>query len=312
MVTPKDVEEIHSKLTEDQWKQFVYYVSKDHLHELKELARKKCKVRFVRVMRRLINKFLRDLENNNKCKRVETINLLMQANKTLKNVYKHTNNYEIVDACILLRSTFENVIIGMMINESDNVYNEFIDLSIDDTNRKYTKPQKLRNDFRRVLRKLDGDYFVDISNKNLKDMLDEFYDKLCSFAHSTLIVNAMIEIEKDDDLDIYVVFLKQYAYFVEYLLYLCLKKLCNCKSDSVDIMYAIVGCYILISDIPKEKMTQEKADKLKVLLHEEFNKEYFEKNKWDVDFLIDESKKLQKDLYNNPLGFVEILEKIVK
>ena len=45
----------------------------------------------------------------------------------------------------------------------------------------------------------------------------------------------MIEIEKDDDLDIYVVALKQNAYFVEMILYLCLKYSCEFKKDPIDI-----------------------------------------------------------------------------
>ena len=201
---------------------------------------------------------------------------------------------------------------GMMINENEETYKEFINLSIDDTTRILTKPQKLRNDFRKVLRKLDGDLFVEMSNKNLKDLLDEFYDKMCLFTHSTILVNAMIEIEKDDDLDIYVVALKQNTYFVEMLLYLCLKYLCNYKKDPIDITYVVLGWYVLISDVPKEKVTLEKMKKLNKLLYADFNKEYLEKNKENVVFLTEEAKKLQDDIQRNPTGFVELLTTLVK
>ena len=217
-----------------------------------------------------------------------------------------------MDANSLLRSAFENLIMGMMINESEDTYKEFINLSIDDTTRKLTKPQKLRNDFRKVLRKLDGDLFVEMSNKNLKDLLDEFYDKMCLFTHSTIVVNAMIEIEKDDDLDIYVIALKQNAYFVEMLLYLCLKYLCNYDKDPIDITYVVLGWYVLISDVPKEKVTPEKMEKLNKLLYADFNKEYLEKNKENIDFLTEEAKKLQEDIQKNPTGFVELLTSLVK
>ena len=86
MITEEDIKKIQSELTEEQWKQFVYFLSKDKLLELKELARKKCKSKFVLIMRRYISKFLTNLENNS-FKRVETINLLCQTKKTLKNVY---------------------------------------------------------------------------------------------------------------------------------------------------------------------------------------------------------------------------------
>lgn len=311
-LTEEAIEKIKAELTDDQIMQLVYLLQKDKLVELKELAREKCKTKFVMVMRRYINKFFKDLENNKEFKRPETINLLNQTRKTLKNVRKFNNSKEVVDANSLLRSAFENLIMGMMINESENTYKEFINLSIDDTTRQYTKPQKLRNDFRKVLRKLDGDLFIEMSNRNLKDMLDEFYDKMCLFTHSSIVVNAMIEIEKDDDLDIYFIALKQNTYFVEMLLYLCLKYLCNYKKDPIDITYIVLGWYVLISDVPKEKVTPEKMEKLNKLLYADFNKEYLEKNKENVDFLIEEANKLQEDIQKNPTGFVELLTKLVK
>lgn len=311
-LTEEAIEKIKSELTDDQIMQLVYLLQKDKLVELKELARKKCKTKFVNVMRRYVNKFFKDLENDKEFKRPETVNLLNQTRKTLKNVYKFIKNKEVVDANSLLRSAFENLIMGMMINESEDTYKEFINLSIDDTTRKLTKPQKLRNDFRKVLRKLDGDLFIDMNSRDLKDFLDEFYDKMCLFTHSTILVNAMIEIEKDDDLDIYVVALKQNTYFVELLLYLCLKYLCNYKKDPIDITYLLLGWYVLISDVPKEKFTPEKMEKLNKLLYADFNKEYLEKNKENVDFLTEEANKLQEDIQKNPTGFVELLTKLVK
>ena len=312
MITEEDLKKLQSELTEDQIRQLLYLLQKDKLVELKELARKKCKTKFVNVMRRYINKFFIELENDKEFKRPETINLLNQTRKTLKNVHKFIKNKEVVDANSLLRSAFENLIMSMMINKNEETYKEFINLSIDDTTRKLTKPQKLRNDFRKVLRKLDGDLFIEMSNKNLKELLDEFYDKMCLFTHSTILVNAMIEIEKDDDLDIYVVALKQNTYFVEMLLYLCLKYLCNYKKDPIDITYVVLGWYVLINDVPKEKVTPEKMKKLNKLLYADFNKEYLEKNKENVDFLTEEAKKLQDDIQRNPAGFVELLTTLVK
>ena len=312
MITEEDIKKIQSELTEEQFKKLVYFCSKDRLLELKELARKKCKTKFVSVMRKYINKFLKQLDNNEIIKRKETINLLTQTRNTLKNVYKFINSKDIVDANCLLRSAFENLIMGMMINESENTYKEFINLSIDDTTRKYTKPQKLRNGFRKVLRKLDGDFFIDMNNRNLKDMLDESYDKMCLFTHSTILVNAMVEIEKDNDLDLYIIGLKQSAYFIEILLYLCLKYLCNYDKDPIDITYVLLGWFVIISDVPKEQITPEKMEKINKLLYADYNKDYLNKNKDNVDFLTNELKKLQEDIEKNPVGFIELLEKLVK
>ena len=312
MITEEDIKRIQSELTEEQFQKLIYFCSKDRVLELKELARKKCKTKFVSVMRKYINKFLKELDNNEIIERKETINLLTQTRNTLKNVYKFINSKDIVDANCLLRSAFENLIMGMMINESENTYKEFINLSIDDTTRKYTKPQKLRNDFRKVLRKLDGDFFIDMNNRNLKDMLDESYDKMCLFTHSTILVNAMVEIEKDNDLDLYIIGLKQNAYLIEILLYLCLKYLCNYAKDPIDITYVLLGWFVIISDVPKEQITPEKMEKLNKLLYADYNKDYLNKNKDNVDFLTNESKKLQEDIEKNPVGFIELLEKLVK
>ena len=61
MVTEEDVKKIQSELTDEQIRQLLYLLQKDKLVELKELARKKCKTKFVNVMRRYINKFFKGL-----------------------------------------------------------------------------------------------------------------------------------------------------------------------------------------------------------------------------------------------------------
>lgn len=53
-------------------------------------------------------------------------------------------------------------------------------------------------------------------------------------------------------------------------------------------------------------------EKLKKLLYADLNKEYFEKNKENVDFLTEEAKKLQDDIQKNLTGFVELLIALVK
>ena len=309
MITKEDVLKIQEELTEEQMKQLVYYISKDHLLELRDLAREKVKYKFIAKMRWYITRFINELSVDNV--KNESINLFKQTRKTLNSVYKLIDNNDVVDANSLLRLAFELLIMAMMINESIEVYNEFIDLSIDDSTRNYTKPQKLRNNFRKVLKKLDGDYFVELSNRNLKDMLDDFYDKLCMFTHGSLIMNAIIEMEKDDSLNVFVIALKQNTYFVEFLLYLCLKYLRNYKKEPLDLTYAVIGMYILISDVPKDKYSPEKLEKFYSVLYKDKNKKYFNKYNEDVNYLINESQKLREDVLNNPLGIIEILEKII-
>ena len=49
LITEEDIKKIQSELTEEQFQKLVYFCSKDRLLELKELARKKCKTKFVNV-----------------------------------------------------------------------------------------------------------------------------------------------------------------------------------------------------------------------------------------------------------------------
>ena len=68
-LTEEEIKKIQSELTDDQIMQLVYLLQKDKLVELKELARKKCKTKFIMVMRKYISKFFKDLENNKEFKR---------------------------------------------------------------------------------------------------------------------------------------------------------------------------------------------------------------------------------------------------
>lgn len=309
MIDEKYIEKIENELTEEQFNKLIYYLSKDKLMELKELTRKKVKNRFVIKMRKYIKKYLL-LEKENV--RPESINLFIQAQKTIQNVHKFIKKEEIVDANVLLRSAFENIVMGTMISIDSNVYNEFIDLSINDKTRFYTKPQTLRNNFRKVLKKIDGNFFNEIGGRKLRNLLNEFYNGLCSYTHSTLIISAMIEIEKDNDLDLYILFTKQNAYFVELLLYLCLNHLMNVKDNPIDMLYVVLGWYILLLDFPKEKISSDKINKIYKLLYIDVNKEYCDKSKGNIKSLEEEIEEVKKEIESNPLGIIKILEEVIK
>lgn len=311
MITEKDIENIKDELGEEKFNEFINLLTKDKISELKEIARNKVKSKFVRVLRTYNSKYIKNLYFNKDVKK-ETINLLNQTNMSLKNVHKLIKNNSIVDANTILRSCFENLIMGMMIFYDENVYKEFINLSIDDKTRAFTKPQKLRNDFRKVLRVIDKDFFSDFSNRQLKDMLDEFYDKLCFFTHSTLIVNAMVELSKENHTSLYVLALKQNAYFVELLLYFCLKYLNNSTDEPIDVTYIIIGWFIIMTDINKEDVTNESIDMIKELLYININVDYLDKNKNIVELATDELKQLKELIDSNPIGVINVLKEIVK
>ena len=201
---------------------------------------------------------------------------------------------------------------GMMIHECENVYNEFINLSIDDQTRKYTKPQYLRNQFRKVLRKIDNKLLDDMSSKKIKDLLDEFYDKLCLFTHSTLIVNATVELSKKDNIDMYIFALKQNVYFVEILLYLCLQHLSETVDNQINSIYIIIGWFIILMDINKEEIDVEHINKLKELMYIELNADYINGNVDEIEKLKGELLEIKEEIELNPVDLLKIIYEIIE
>lgn len=300
---------VNKNITNDECWKYLYYLT--NFEESKKDMLKQVNKNFIKVMRNSIKNNLLKLNKNANLKR-ETINLLTQSNSTLKNVHYLVKQKSIVDANTLLRSSFENLIMAMMINRDENVYNEFIDLSINDQTRCNTKPQTLRNNFRKVLKDLNYDIFNEISNTKLKIMLDEFYDKLCLFTHSTLIVNAIVELKKDESLSICIFAIKQNAYFLELLIYLCLKYLNNSNEEMIDASYIVLGYILLLSDVSKQELNQESFDRINSLLYSDINNKYFEKNKSEIEMLNKEIQELKKDIESNPWVIIDFLSKTMK
>lgn len=131
------------------------------------------------------------LENKKRTKHHETISLLKQAHKTLINVDYNLKSYNLVDANTLLRSSFEYIMMAMMIQFDENVYNEFTTLGIE---RDKTRICEIIDKFRTHMNEICEPAFKDLNRKEKLSMLTELYDKMCNFTHSTLIVSTVIEI----------------------------------------------------------------------------------------------------------------------
>lgn len=227
---------------------------------------------------------------------------------TIKNVQKLIRNNSLVDSNTLIRYAFENLIMEIMIYLDSNVYEEFKKLGLKDEERIFTKQQKLRNLFKTKLKLINNDMFGDMSNRQIQKLLDEYYDKLCLFTHSTLVVNEMVEVTLNSDEDLFLIIAKQNMYFLEVLLNWCLKYITNDNSNSIGYGYMFVWWYILISDINREKYTKEYLSRYNGLLYEDISKDYIEQSNNDVKLLQEEMKKLDKVIKENPIAVVEFLE----
>lgn len=294
---------------EEKLYKLIEFMTKDRLAELKEIIRKRCKTKCITPLRRNTSKNIKKLyilNDNNLPK--ESINLINQSYMTIKNVQKLIKGSSLVDSNTLIRSAFENLIMGMMIYLDSNVYEEFKKLGLKDNERVYTKQQKLRNLFKVKLKIIDKDMYGDMSNRQIQKLLDEYYDKLCLFTHSTLIVNAMVEGTLNNDDDLFLIIAKQNMYFIEILLNCCLKYITKDTSDLIRYDYMFVGWYILIFDINREKYTKEYLSKYSGLMYEEINKDYLNKSIRDMKLLKEEMQKLEMIIKENPFAVIEFLE----
>lgn len=298
---------------EEKLYKLLEFLTKDRLTELKEIFRNLCKSRYIVPLRKNTSKNIKKLYSiDDKKLPKESCNLLNQSYMTIKNVRKLVRNNSLVDSNTLIRSAFENLVMGMMIYLDSNVYEEFKKMGLRDEERVYTNQQKLRNLFKAKLKMIDKNMFGDMSNRQIQKLLDEYYDKLCLFTHSTLVVNEMVEGTLNNDEDLFLMIAKQNMYFLEILLNCCLKYITNDASNSIGYEYMFVGWYILISDINSEKYTKEYLSRYSGLLYEDINNDYLKQSNNDLKQLQEEMKKLDMVIKENPVAVIEFLESFLK
>lgn len=298
---------------EEKLYKLLEFLTKDWLTELKGIFRNLCKSRYIVPLRKNTSKNIKKLYSiYDKKLPKESCNLLNQSYMTIKNVQKLVRNNSLVDSNTLIRSAFENLVMGMMIYLDSNVYEEFKKMGLRDEERVYTKQQKLRNLFKAKLKMIDKNMFGDMSNRQIQKLLDEYYDKLCLFTHSTLVVHEMVEGTLNNDEDLFLMIAKQNMYFLEILLNCCLKYITNDASNSIGYEYMFVGWYILISDINSEKYTKEYLSRYSGLLYEDINNDYLKQSNNDLKQLQEEMKKLDMVIKENPVAVIGFLESFLK
>ena len=250
------------------------------------------------------------LDNDKLTKHNETISLLKQAHKTLLNVDYNLKNYNLVDANTLLRSSFEYIMMAMMIQFDEDVYEEFIKLGI---RHDKTSPCEIISKFRTHMNEISAEVFKDINRDEKLLMLTELYDKLCDFTHSTLIVSTMMEIKKHKEQIVFRQLMYQNYYFLKILLYLCLKYFTHDKDHYLELTSIGFPYMFLMADIGN-KIKEYKIDfsKYKDLLYFDKNIEYFNQNKKNTEKVILEIKELKTEIENNSNKFVEELLEFLK
>ena len=112
-----------------------------------------------------------------KVKHIESIRLINQAYKTIKNSEKNLNKYNFVDSYTLLRASLEYIVMSYMIEVEEKTYNEFLILSNNDIQlkRKFTVPNTLLKKFGKRLNKISNNLFTDTTVKQREKIRVDLY-----------------------------------------------------------------------------------------------------------------------------------------
>lgn len=250
-------------------------------------------------LRRTNKKYLKKLNQYNSNIAIETINLLHQSNNTISNVNKLLKRGEIVDSATLMRSSMEKIMMAMMIYfDKDNTYEEFKNLKLCGKTDN-TRPTKVLENFKFKIKEINPFVFNDFEDEDLSTLLDEMYEKLCLYTHSSIVVSMMIEVNKNNDEDLFIAFFYQMVDFLELLLYCCLKYLCKDEKDHVDIICLSLGWMLNFARINKDKLSPEYLNKYKEYLYWDINSHFNDKYNDILEKIKIDSKELNEDINNN-------------
>ena len=253
---------------------------------------------FIKPMRKYIKKYLKQLPVTDDIS-IETINLLHQANNTINNVYKLLRKNDIVDSATLMRSCMEKIMMAMMIYfDPTDTFEEFKDLEKCGRS-KNTRPTAILDNFKFKLKEINSVLFEEFEDDELQLLLEETYEKLCLYTHSSIVVSMMIEVNKNNDEDIFALCFYQIAYFLEILIYSSLKYLTNDNKDHIDAFCIFMGFTLLCSRVDKNKLTEDYTNKYKNYLHWEINEHFADKYKDEVEKMKNDWSNLQQEINEN-------------
>ncbi len=256
------------------------------------------KTNFVKPMRRYIKKYLKNLSVTEDVS-IETINLLQQANNTINNVYKLLRKKDLVDSATLMRSCMEKIMMAMMIFfDPTETFEEFKNLEKCGKS-KNTRPTAILNNFKSKLKEINPVLFEEFEDDELQSLLEETYEKLCLYTHSSIVVSMMIEVNKNNDEDLFALYFYLIAYFLEILIYSSLIYLTNDNKDHIDAFCIFMGFTLLCSRVDKNKLTEDYANKYKDYLHWEINEHFTDKYKDEVEKLKNDWSNLQQEINEN-------------
>lgn len=264
----------------------------------------------IRPLNRYLKKYLKCLESNSKiC--VETTNLLYQANHTLQNVNKMLKNGVIVDSATLMRSSMEKIMMAMMIYfDPNSTYEEFKDLEKCGKTVN-TRPTKVVENFKSKIKEINSFIYGDFTDEEISILLDETYEKLCLYTHSSIAVSMMIEVNKNKDEDVFIAYFYLISDFLKILLYCCLKFLCNDENDHIDMPCLVLSWFLNFAKVDTNKINNEYLSKYEQYLHWDINSHVVDKYNDIIEKIKKEAKELNNEINNNSDVLKEYLIKLL-
>lgn len=214
-----------------------------------------------------------------KVKHIESIRLINQAYKTIKNSEKNLNKYNFVDSYTLLRASLEYIVMSYIIEVEEKTYNEFLILSNNDIQlkRKFTVPNTLLKKFGKRLNKISNNLFTDTTVKQREKIMVDLYDILCKYTHASIVVSTFNEIEDKNERKVVKLILSYNLYLIKLILLDCLKFFNNDDKEYID--EKTIGLSLFLSIIKLVNLIQAnniKFDKIKQFFYyDTINSEFY-------------------------------------
>ena len=214
-----------------------------------------------------------------KVKHIESIRLINQAYKTIKNSEKNLNKYNFVDSYTLLRASLEYIVMSYMIEVEEKTYNEFLILSNNDIKleRKYTVINTLLQKFGKRLNQISNNLFADTTVKQREKIIIDLYDILCKYTHASIVVSTFNEIEDKNERKVVKLILSYNLYLIKLILLDCLKFFNNDDKEYID--EKTIGLSLFLSIIKLVNLIQAnniKFDKIKQFFYyDTINSEFY-------------------------------------
>lgn len=251
-----------------------------------------------------------------KVKHIESIRLINQAYKTIKNSEKNLNKYNFVDSYTLLRASLEYIVMSYMIEVEENTYNEFLNLSNNDIKleRKYTVINTLLQKFGKRLNKISNNLFTDTTVKQREKIMVDLYYILCKYTHASIVVSTFNEIKDSNEKEIVRLILSYNFYFIKLILFECLKFLNNDNKEYID--EKTIGLSLFLSIIKLVSLIQTnniKFDKIKQFFYyDTINSEFYTYYKEGLEKIKKEISESIVEFKGKEIKINQILDEFMK